>query len=207
MDMDDQTNQPDERAAADRREHRERMVTNVILLLIFAVLVGIGIWLAEDYQVRVPVRRDGEVRWVVRERNPRLSSSSLRDYLGVPPRFARHLSRTHRDILPFSPLAGVELPRVEQEERVPLTRQEWDLLMAYAGKTRDALRNRAMLWLLLDTGMRVGSMAGEVQDRRRQPVGVVDSIEPFQERVDRLRPLGALVPGAPDDGEGIGERD
>ena len=48
MDIDDQTNQHDERAAADRREHRERTVTNVILLLIFAALVGIGIWLAEE---------------------------------------------------------------------------------------------------------------------------------------------------------------
>jgi hypothetical protein len=44
--MDDQTKQGDDRAEARRQEHRERMVTNIVLLLIFAALVGIGVWLS-----------------------------------------------------------------------------------------------------------------------------------------------------------------
>ncbi len=45
--MDDQTKQVDDRAEARRQEHRERMVTNIVLLLIFAALVGIGVWLSD----------------------------------------------------------------------------------------------------------------------------------------------------------------
>ncbi len=44
--MDDQAKQGDDRAEARRQEHRERMVTNIVLLLIFAALVGIGVWLS-----------------------------------------------------------------------------------------------------------------------------------------------------------------
>ena len=44
--MDDQTKQTDERSAARKLEHRERTVTNIVLLLIFAALVGIGVWLS-----------------------------------------------------------------------------------------------------------------------------------------------------------------
>ena len=44
--MDDQTRQGDDRAEARRQEHRERMVTNIVLLVIFAGLVGIGVWLS-----------------------------------------------------------------------------------------------------------------------------------------------------------------
>ena len=44
--MDDQTKQGDDRAEARRQEHRERTVTNIVLLLIFAALVGIGVWLS-----------------------------------------------------------------------------------------------------------------------------------------------------------------
>ena len=44
--MDDQTKQTDERSAARKLEDRERTVTNIVLLLIFAALVGIGVWLS-----------------------------------------------------------------------------------------------------------------------------------------------------------------
>ncbi len=44
--MDDQTKQSDERSAARKLEDRERTVTNIVLLVIFAALVGIGVWLS-----------------------------------------------------------------------------------------------------------------------------------------------------------------
>lgn len=44
--MDEHSQQHDDSAAARRAEHRERMVTNIVLLLIFAALVGIGVWLS-----------------------------------------------------------------------------------------------------------------------------------------------------------------
>ena len=44
--MDDQTKQSDDRAAARKAEYRERTITNVVLLCIFAALVGIGVWLS-----------------------------------------------------------------------------------------------------------------------------------------------------------------
>ena len=44
--MDEQQQQQIDRAAAHRAEYRERMITNVVLLLIFAGLVGIGVWLS-----------------------------------------------------------------------------------------------------------------------------------------------------------------
>jgi hypothetical protein len=43
---DEERKQTEDRAAALKAEHRERMVTNVILLLIFAALVGIGYWIS-----------------------------------------------------------------------------------------------------------------------------------------------------------------
>jgi hypothetical protein len=44
--MDDQTKQGDDRAEARRQEDRERTVTNIVLLVIFAALVGIGVWIS-----------------------------------------------------------------------------------------------------------------------------------------------------------------
>jgi hypothetical protein len=44
--MDDQAKQADDRAEARRQEHHERMVTNIVLLLILAALVGVGVWLS-----------------------------------------------------------------------------------------------------------------------------------------------------------------
>jgi len=46
VDMDDDQHQKDDRAEARRLEQRERMITNIVLLLIFAVLVGIGVWIS-----------------------------------------------------------------------------------------------------------------------------------------------------------------
>jgi hypothetical protein len=46
VDMDDDQHQKDDRAEARRLEHRERTITNIVLLLIFAALVGIGVWLS-----------------------------------------------------------------------------------------------------------------------------------------------------------------
>jgi hypothetical protein len=44
--MDEDQNQTSDRAAARRVEERERTVTNIVLLVIFAALVGIGVWLS-----------------------------------------------------------------------------------------------------------------------------------------------------------------
>jgi hypothetical protein len=44
--MDDQTKQGDDRAASRRQEDRERTVTNIVLLVIFAALVGTGVWIS-----------------------------------------------------------------------------------------------------------------------------------------------------------------
>jgi hypothetical protein len=44
--MDENQNQTSDRAEARRQEDRERTVTNIVLLVIFAVLVGIGVWLS-----------------------------------------------------------------------------------------------------------------------------------------------------------------
>ena len=44
--MDDQQKPTDQRSAARKLEDRERTVTNIVLLVIFAALVGIGIWLS-----------------------------------------------------------------------------------------------------------------------------------------------------------------
>ncbi len=44
--MDDHHKQSDDPTLMRKAEHRERMITNVVLLLIFAVLVGIGVWLS-----------------------------------------------------------------------------------------------------------------------------------------------------------------
>lgn len=43
---DEQRKQMEDRAAALKTEHRERMVTNAVLLLIFVALVGIGVWIS-----------------------------------------------------------------------------------------------------------------------------------------------------------------
>jgi cytoskeletal protein RodZ len=43
---DDQKQELD-RAEVRRREDRERWITNIVLLLIFATLVGIGVWIAD----------------------------------------------------------------------------------------------------------------------------------------------------------------
>jgi len=44
--MDDQAKQNDDRAEARRLEDRERTITNIVLLVIFVALVGIGVWLS-----------------------------------------------------------------------------------------------------------------------------------------------------------------
>ena len=44
--MDDQQQRHDDRAEARKAEDRERTITNIVLLLIFAALVGIGVWLS-----------------------------------------------------------------------------------------------------------------------------------------------------------------
>jgi hypothetical protein len=42
----DNPQQNDERAATGKDADRERLTTNVVLLLIFAALVGIGVWIS-----------------------------------------------------------------------------------------------------------------------------------------------------------------
>jgi hypothetical protein len=46
LDMNDLPTQGHDRAGARRAEDRERTITNIVLLLIFAALVGIGVWLS-----------------------------------------------------------------------------------------------------------------------------------------------------------------
>ena len=38
--------QQDDRAEVRKAENRERMITNIVLLMIFAVLVGIVVWIS-----------------------------------------------------------------------------------------------------------------------------------------------------------------
>jgi hypothetical protein len=38
--------QQDDRAKVREAENRERVITNIVLLLIFAVLVGFGVWIS-----------------------------------------------------------------------------------------------------------------------------------------------------------------
>ncbi|MBX9776928.1 MAG: hypothetical protein K2Y71_21325 [Xanthobacteraceae bacterium] len=45
--MDDRQKSTDERSAARKLEDRERAITNIVLLLIFVALVGIGVWLSD----------------------------------------------------------------------------------------------------------------------------------------------------------------
>jgi hypothetical protein len=44
--MDDQQKQSDEQAEARRADDRERTITNVVLLVIFVALVGVGVWIS-----------------------------------------------------------------------------------------------------------------------------------------------------------------
>jgi hypothetical protein len=44
--MDDQQKQSDDQAEARRADDRERTITNVVLLVIFAALVGVGVWIS-----------------------------------------------------------------------------------------------------------------------------------------------------------------
>jgi hypothetical protein len=44
--MSDEQQPKDDSAEALRVEHRERMITNVVLLAIFGVLVAVGVWLS-----------------------------------------------------------------------------------------------------------------------------------------------------------------
>lgn len=44
--MDDHQKPSDSRADARKAAERERTITNIVLLLIFAALVGIGVWLS-----------------------------------------------------------------------------------------------------------------------------------------------------------------
>jgi hypothetical protein len=44
--MNDQPKPTDERSAARKLEDRERTITNIVLLLIFAALVAVGVWLS-----------------------------------------------------------------------------------------------------------------------------------------------------------------
>ncbi len=44
--MDDQQKQSDDQAEARRADDRERTITNVVLLVIFVALVGVGVWIS-----------------------------------------------------------------------------------------------------------------------------------------------------------------
>ena len=46
--MPDDQKQSEDRTTARTAEHRERMITNVVLFVIFGVLVGTGVWLSNE---------------------------------------------------------------------------------------------------------------------------------------------------------------
>lgn len=68
------------------------------------------------------------------------------------------------------PLAGLPIPKVPDVLVPSLTQTELRALLEAANRTRDSIRDRAILLLLLDTGLRLGELV-------RLSVGDVDLIE------------------------------
>lgn len=97
-------------------------------------------------------------------RGPLLQTSTVESYA----RSARALCQwlVHRKDLHVTPFAHLALPRLETRLLDPLTPQEWEQLLLACRSARKTVvlterataRNRAILWLLFDTGMRVSEV-------------------------------------------------
>lgn len=97
-------------------------------------------------------------------RGPVLQTSTVESYARSARAFCHWLVRhTYLHVTPFAHLA---LPRLETRMLQPLTSEEWERLLqaCHAARKcrvpaeRATARNRAILWLLFDTGMRVSEV-------------------------------------------------
>jgi hypothetical protein len=94
------------------------------------------------------------------------STSTVESYARSARAFCQWL--VHHRYLQASPFAHLALPKPETRMHHPLAPQEWEqlLLTCRAARNIDMLaeqataRNRAILWLLFDTGMRVSDYIG-----------------------------------------------
>ena len=92
------------------------------------------------------------------------SSSTVESYARSARAFCQWLMR-HR-YLQASPFARLALPKPETRVLHPLAPEEWDQMLLACRPTRKiavlaeraTVRNRAILWLLFDTGMRVSEL-------------------------------------------------
>ena len=97
-------------------------------------------------------------------RCPLLQTSTVESYVRSARAFCQWL--VHRKDLHATPFAHLALPKLETRMLHPLTPEEWEglLLACHSARKTDVLaeratmRNRAILWLLFDTGMRVSEV-------------------------------------------------
>lgn len=122
------------------------------LLLHQITQAQVHVWLA--FLAQSPTSRRGSLR----------STSTVESYARSARAFCCWLVRhTYLHATPFAHLA---LPRLENRVLHPLAPEEWEqlLLACHSPKKTDVLaerataRNRAILWLLLETGMRVSEV-------------------------------------------------
>lgn len=86
-----------------------------------------------------------------------LHPNSLVHYLGALQRWGAFLAE-EEELLPSNPLARLRVPRRVPTEIQPLTPDEIARMVAMAAGSHEALRNRAALLLLADTGLRVSEL-------------------------------------------------
>jgi site-specific recombinase XerD len=92
------------------------------------------------------------------------STSTVESYARSARAFCQWL--VHHRYLQASPFAHLALPKPETRMHHPLTPQEWEQLLLACSSARNidmlaeraTARNRAILWLLFDTGMRVSEV-------------------------------------------------
>jgi site-specific recombinase XerD len=97
-------------------------------------------------------------------RGPLLHTSTVESYARSARAFCQWLVR-HRN-LQATPFAHLALPRLETRVFHPLAPEEWEQLLLACRSARKinvlaeraTARNRAILWLLFDTGMRVSEV-------------------------------------------------
>jgi site-specific recombinase XerD len=85
---------------------------------------------------------------------------------------------TDMELIERSPMARMKPPRVPQRDEPVLTSEEiWRLLDVTSGKDAESRRDRAIISLLLDSGLRIGELAGlhltDVDLRRYDQVTVI----------------------------------
>jgi hypothetical protein len=97
-------------------------------------------------------------------RGPLRQTSTVESYARPVRAFCQWL--VHRKDLHATPFAHLALPELETHMLHPLTPEEWEGLLLACRSTRKTdvlaeratMRNRAILWLLFDTGMRVSEV-------------------------------------------------